>query len=54
MNKNKKFLLLTVLAVFSLVLAACGFGGDSSDKAKDDKKDSGIRLTHTSKLTQFQ
>jgi len=32
MNKNKKFLLLTVLAVFSLVLAACGFGGDSSEK----------------------
>ncbi|MCS1384758.1 peptide ABC transporter substrate-binding protein [Lysinibacillus sphaericus] len=45
MNKNKKFLLLTVLAVFSLVLAACGFGGDSSDKAKDDKKDSGSSET---------
>ncbi|MGE7950258.1 peptide ABC transporter substrate-binding protein [Lysinibacillus xylanilyticus] len=41
MNKNKKFLLLTVLAVFSLVLAACGFGGDSSEKSKDEGKDSG-------------
>jgi oligopeptide transport system substrate-binding protein len=49
MNKNKKFLLLTVLAVFSLVLAACGFGGDSSDKAKDDKKDSGSSETASSK-----
>lgn len=49
MNKNKKFLLLTVLAVFSLVLAACGFGGDSSDKAKDDKKDSGSTETASSK-----
>ncbi|MGE7689191.1 peptide ABC transporter substrate-binding protein [Lysinibacillus sp. NPDC097214] len=52
MIKNKKFLLLTVLAVFSLVLAACGFGGDSSDNSSssDDKKDSGskakeLRLT---------
>lgn len=45
MNKNKKFLLLTVLAVFSLVLAACGFGGDSSDKSKDEGKDSGSSET---------
>ncbi|WP_312506794.1 peptide ABC transporter substrate-binding protein [Lysinibacillus sp.] len=45
MNKNKKFLLLTVLAVFSLVLAACGFGGDSSEKSKDDGKDSGTSET---------
>lgn len=37
MNKNKKFFLLALLAAFSLVLAACGFGGD---KATDDKKDS--------------
>ncbi|QDQ01660.1 peptide ABC transporter substrate-binding protein [Lysinibacillus fusiformis] len=45
MNKNKKFLLLTVLAVFSLVLAACGFGGDSSDNSSssDGKKDSGSK-----------
>jgi len=49
MNKNKKFLLLTVLAVFSLVLAACGFGGDSSDDSKDDKKDSGSSETASSK-----
>lgn len=49
MNKNKKFLLLTVLAVFSLVLAACGFGGDSSDNSKDDKKDSGSSETASSK-----
>ncbi|KOY82616.1 peptide ABC transporter substrate-binding protein [Lysinibacillus macroides] len=48
MNKNKKFLLLTVLAVFSLVLAACGFGGDSSDKTKDDSKDSGSTETSSS------
>ncbi|MFJ7738923.1 peptide ABC transporter substrate-binding protein [Lysinibacillus sp. NPDC097287] len=41
MNKNKKFLLLTVLAAFSLVLAACGFGGDSAEKSSDDKKESG-------------
>ncbi|KOP79109.1 ABC transporter substrate-binding protein [Lysinibacillus sp. FJAT-14745] len=45
MNKNKKFLLLTVLAVFSLVLAACGFGGDKSDNSSssDGKKDSGSK-----------
>ncbi|MET4559249.1 oligopeptide transport system substrate-binding protein [Lysinibacillus parviboronicapiens] len=49
MNKNKKFLLLTVLAVFSLVLAACGFGGDSSDNSKDGKKDSGSSETASSK-----
>ncbi|KOS62598.1 peptide ABC transporter substrate-binding protein [Lysinibacillus agricola] len=49
MNKNKKFLLLTVLAVFSLVLAACGFGGDSSEKSKDDGKDSGSSGTASSK-----
>ena len=48
MNKNKKFLLLTVLAVFSLVLAACGFGGDSSEKSKDDGKDSGSSETASS------
>ncbi|WP_342535380.1 peptide ABC transporter substrate-binding protein [Lysinibacillus sp. FSL K6-1151] len=48
MNKNKKFLLLTVLAVFSLVLAACGFGGDSSEKSKDDGKDSGSSETTSS------
>ena len=48
MNKNKKFLLLTVLAVFSLVLAACGFGGDSSDKSKDEGKDSGSSETTSS------
>jgi len=48
MNKNKKFLLLTVLAVFSLVLAACGFGGDSSDKSKDEGKDSGSSEETTS------
>ncbi|KOS69534.1 ABC transporter substrate-binding protein [Lysinibacillus contaminans] len=41
MNKNKKFLLLTVLAALSLVLAACGFGGDSAEKSSDDKKESG-------------
>lgn len=40
MIKNKKFLLLTVLAVFSLVLTACGFGGDKSDNSSssDGKK----------------
>jgi len=45
MIKNKKFLLLTVLAVFSLVLAACGFGGDKSDNSSssDGKKDSGSK-----------
>lgn len=45
MNKNKKFLLLTVLAVFSLVLAACGFGGDKSDNSSssDGSKDSGSK-----------
>ncbi|MFJ6207815.1 peptide ABC transporter substrate-binding protein [Lysinibacillus sp. NPDC092081] len=44
MNKNKKFLLLTVLAVFSLVLAACGFGGDKSDNSSSsDGKDSGSK-----------
>lgn len=45
MNKNKKFLLLTVLAVFSLVLAACGFGGDKSDNSSssDGNKDSGSK-----------
>jgi len=48
MNKNKKFLLLTVLAVFSLVLAACGFGGDSSEKSKDDGKDAGSSETTSS------
>ncbi|MEK5231060.1 peptide ABC transporter substrate-binding protein [Lysinibacillus sp. FSL K6-0232] len=48
MNKNKKFLLLTVLAVFSLVLAACGFGGDSSDSSKDGSKDSGSSGTSSS------
>ncbi|WP_342442663.1 peptide ABC transporter substrate-binding protein [Lysinibacillus sp. FSL K6-0057] len=49
MNKNKKFLLLTVLAVFSLVLAACGFGGgDSSSKPKDEGKDSGSSEETTS------
>ncbi|QSB08162.1 peptide ABC transporter substrate-binding protein [Lysinibacillus fusiformis] len=49
MNKNKKFLLLTVLAVFSLVLAACGFGGgDSSSKPKDEGKDSGSTEETTS------
>ena len=41
MNKSKKFLLLTVLAAFSLVLAACGFGGDSAEKSSDDNKESG-------------
>jgi len=51
MNKNKKFLLLTVLAVFSLVLAACGFGGgDSSDTSKDDSKDSGTSGTASKNL----
>ncbi|GLC87464.1 peptide ABC transporter substrate-binding protein [Lysinibacillus piscis] len=50
MFKNKKFLLLTVLAVFSLVLAACGFGGESSDdKSKDDGKDSGSSETASAK-----
>lgn len=49
MNKNKKLVLLAILAVFSLVLAACGFGGDSSDKAQDDKKDSGSSETASSK-----
>jgi len=48
MIKNKKFLLLTVLAVFSLVLAACGFGGDSSEKSKDDGKDAGSSETTSS------
>ncbi|WP_141903430.1 peptide ABC transporter substrate-binding protein [Lysinibacillus sp. Y5S-8] len=48
MNKNKKFLLLTVLAVFSLVLAACGFGGDSSEKSKGDGKDSDSSETTSS------
>ncbi|MDD1501168.1 peptide ABC transporter substrate-binding protein [Lysinibacillus sp. CNPSo 3705] len=45
MNKNKKFLLLTVLAVFSLVLAACGFGGEKSDNSSssDGSKDSGSK-----------
>lgn len=45
MIKNKKFLLLTVLAVFSLVLAACGFGGGDSDNSSssDGKKDSGSK-----------
>lgn len=45
MVKNKKFLLLTVLAVFSLVLAACGFGGEKSDNSSssDGKKDSGSK-----------
>ncbi|MFT9818544.1 peptide ABC transporter substrate-binding protein [Lysinibacillus sp. NPDC056185] len=45
MNKNKKFLLLTVLAVFSLVLAACGFGGEKSENSSssDDGKDSGSK-----------
>ncbi|MFB7159827.1 peptide ABC transporter substrate-binding protein [Lysinibacillus sp. NPDC056232] len=45
MIKNKKFLLLTVLAVFSLVLAACGFGGDKSDNSSssDGNKDSGSK-----------
>jgi len=45
MNKNKKFLLLTVLAVFSLVLAACGFGGEKSDNSSssDGTKDSGSK-----------
>lgn len=41
MNKNKKFLLLTVLAALSLVLAACGFGGDSNEESSGDKSDSG-------------
>ncbi len=50
MNKNKKFLLLTVLAVFSLVLAACGFGGDSSEKSKDEGKDSGSTGTASKNL----
>ncbi|MFJ7888156.1 peptide ABC transporter substrate-binding protein [Lysinibacillus xylanilyticus] len=45
MIKNKKFLLLTVLAVFSLVLAACGFGGEKSDNSSssDGTKDSGTK-----------
>lgn len=45
MIKNKKFLLLTVLAVFSLVLAACGFGGEESDNSSssDGNKDSGSK-----------
>lgn len=45
MIKNKKFLLLTVLAVFSLVLAACGFGGEDSDNSSssDGAKDSGSK-----------
>ncbi|MCY9545853.1 peptide ABC transporter substrate-binding protein [Lysinibacillus xylanilyticus] len=45
MIKNKKFLLLTVLAVFSLVLAACGFGGEKSDNSSssDGTKDSGSK-----------
>ncbi|MGE7909099.1 peptide ABC transporter substrate-binding protein [Lysinibacillus xylanilyticus] len=50
MNKNKKFLLLTVLAVFSLVLAACGFGGDSSEKSKDDNKESGSTASSSKEL----
>ncbi|MGE6514309.1 peptide ABC transporter substrate-binding protein [Lysinibacillus sphaericus] len=50
MNKNKKFLLLTVIAVFSLVLAACGFGGDSSDNSKDDNKGSGSTETASKEL----
>ncbi|EON73226.1 peptide ABC transporter substrate-binding protein [Lysinibacillus sphaericus] len=50
MNKNKKFLLLTVIAVFSLVLAACGFGGDSSDSSKDDNKGSGSTETASKEL----
>ena len=34
--KNKKFFLLALIAALSLVLAACGFGGDS--KSGDDNK----------------
>lgn len=34
---NKKFLLLAIVAMLTLVLAACGFGGESSnDKDKED------------------
>lgn len=46
MNKNKKFFLLALLAAFSLVLAACGFGGDKGTDTKpttdgDNKESSG-------------
>ena len=49
MTKNKKFLLLTILAVFSLVLAACGFGGETTEKPKDEGNDSGSTETTSSK-----
>lgn len=49
MTKNKKFLLLTVLAVFSLVLAACGFGGETAEKPKEDNNDSDTTETTSSK-----
>ncbi|MFJ7735294.1 peptide ABC transporter substrate-binding protein [Lysinibacillus sp. NPDC097287] len=49
MTKNKKFLLLTVLAVLSLVLAACGFGGETAEKPKEENNDSGTPETPTSK-----
>ena len=45
MTKNKRFLLLTILAVFSLVLAACGFGGDTAEKPKEDNNDAGSTET---------
>ena len=47
MTKNKRFLLLTILAVFSLVLAACGFGGETTEKPKEDNNDSGSTETET-------
>ena len=47
MTKNKRFLLLTVLAVLSLVLAACGFGGETAEKPKEDNNDSGSTETET-------
>ncbi|KOS69529.1 ABC transporter substrate-binding protein [Lysinibacillus contaminans] len=49
MTKNKKFLLLTILAVFSLVLAACGFGGETTEKPKDEGNDSDSTETTSSK-----
>ncbi|MFJ7950467.1 peptide ABC transporter substrate-binding protein [Lysinibacillus sp. NPDC096418] len=49
MTKNKKFLLLTVLAVFSIVLAACGFGGETAEKPKEDNNDSDTTETTSSK-----
>lgn len=49
MTKNKRFLLLTVLAVLSLVLTACGFGGDTAEKPKDEPTDPGTTETASPK-----